>query len=432
MKSVFIKNGRVIDPAKKVDGIMNVIVVNGKISAFTSVSDKKFLSDTEVSTDIIDAKGMIVAPGFIDLHCHLRDPGEEYKEDIESGSRAAAAGGFTTVCCMANTNPVNDCAAVTEYILNRARVCASVNVLPVGSITRGLKGESLADIGDLANAGAVAISDDGKPVMNAMIMRHAMEYASSFNLPVIAHEEDLNLRGRGVMHEGAVSTELGLRGIPAAAEEAMTARDILLCGLTSSRLHIAHVSTAGGVEMVREAKKLKLPVTCEVTPHHLTLTDEAVHGYDPATKVNPPLRSENDRRELVAGLADGTVDAIATDHAPHDITEKERGFEESSFGMIGFETALPLVLKLVHDKKVPLRRVVEALTIKPATILNLKKKGTLAVGSDADIVIFNPNEPVTIRAQAFKSKSRNTPFDGWRLRGKVLYTIVGGEIVYKA
>jgi len=426
MKPIFIKNGRVIDPAKKIDGVMNVVVENGKISAVTSA--KKIPEEALV----IDAKGAIVAPGFIDLHCHLREPGEEYKEDIESGSQAAAAGGFTTVCCMANTNPVNDCTSVTEYIVNRARVCACVNVLPVGAITKGLKGENLADIGDLACAGAVAISDDGRPVMNAMIMRHAMEYAQTFNLPVISHAEDLNLRGRGVMHEGTASTELGLRGIPAATEETMIARDILLCGLTGSRLHIAHVSTAGGVEMVREAKKLKLPVTCEVTPHHLTLTEQVVHGYDPNTKVNPPLRSENDRRELVAGLADGTIDAIATDHAPHDITEKEVGFEGSAFGMVGLETALPLVLKLVHDKKVPMKRMIEALTIKPASILNLKKKGTLAAGSDADIVIFNPNEPVTIRASAFKSKSRNTPFDGWRLQGKVLYTIVGGNIVYKS
>lgn len=426
MKPIFIKNGRVIDPAKKIDSVMNVVVLNGKISAITSA--KNVPQDAE----IIDAKGMIVAPGFIDLHCHLREPGEEYKEDIESGSRAAAAGGFTTVCCMANTSPVNDCASVTEYIINRARVCASVNVLPIGAVTKGLKGEGLADIGDLACAGAVAISDDGRPVMNAMIMRRAMEYAQSFNLPIISHAEDLNLRGRGVMHEGATSTELGLRGIPAVAEEAMIARDILLCGLTGSRLHIAHVSTAGGVEMVREAKKLKLPVTCEVTPHHLTLTEQVVHGYDSNAKVNPPLRSEYDRRELVIGLADGTIDAVATDHAPHDITEKEKGFEESSFGMIGFETALPLVLKLVHDKKVQMKRAIEALTIKPASILNLKKKGTLAVGADADIVIFNPHEAVTIRASQFKSKSRNTPFDGWRLLGKVHYTIVGGCIVFKS
>ena len=426
MKPLFIKNGRVIDPAKKIDAVMNVIVENGKIAALSSV--KKMPDGSE----IIDAKGAIVAPGFVDLHCHLRDPGEEYKEDIESGSNAAAAGGFTTICCMPNTKPVNDSAAVTEYILKRAQEVSCVTILPVGSISRDLKGEGLADIGDLAKAGVVALSDDGRPVMNAMLMRHAMEYASSFGLFVISHAEDLNLRGRGVMHEGTVSTELGLRGIPSAAEESMIARDILLCGLTGTHLHIAHVSTAGGVEMVRQAKKLKLPVTCEVTPHHLTLTEHAIHGYDPNTKVNPPLRSETDRKELITGLADGTIDAVATDHAPHDITEKERGFEESSFGMIGFETALPLCLKLVHDKKITMKRMTEAMTSRPAQILSLKKKGSFATGNEADIVIFNPNEPVTIRASALKSKSRNTPFDGWHLRGKVLYTIVGGNIVFKA
>ena len=426
MKPLFITNGRVIDPAKKIDGIMNVVVINGKISAITSA--KKIPDGAEV----INAKGAIVAPGFIDMHCHLRDPGEEYKEDIQSGSAAAAAGGFTSICCMPNTTPVNDGTSVTEYILNRAAEVSCVNVFPVGAITKGLKGENLSDIGDLASAGAVAISDDGRPVMNAIVMRRAMEYANTFGLPVISHAEDLNLRGRGVMNEGATSTELGLRGIPSAAEESMIARDILLCGLTHSHLHIAHVSTAGGVEMVRQAKKLKFPVTCEVTPHHLTLTEHAVHGYDPNTKVNPPLRSENDRRELIAGLADGTIDAIATDHAPHDITEKERGFEESAFGMIGFETALPLCLKLVHDKKITMRRLLEALTISPAKILDLKGKGSLAAGKDADIVIFNPNEPVTVRASSLRSKSRNTPFDGWHLRGKVLYTIVGGNVVFRA
>jgi len=426
MTSLFITNGRVIDPAKKIDAVMNVFVENGKISALTS--SKKIPEGAE----IIDARGAVVAPGFIDLHCHLREPGEEYKEDIESGSRAAAAGGFTTVCCMPNTKPVNDCTAVTEYIMKRAREVSCVKILPVGAISRDLKGEGLSDIGDLAKAGAVALSDDGRPVMNANLMRRAMEYASSFNLFIISHAEDLNLRGRGVMNEGVVSTELGLRGIPSATEESMIARDILLCGLTKNRLHIAHVSTAGSVEMVRQAKKLKLPVTCEVTPHHLTLTEHAVHGYDPNTKVNPPLRSENDRKELITGLSDGTIDAIATDHAPHDITEKEKGFEESAFGMIGFETALPLCLKLVHDKKVTMKKMIEALAARPAQILNLKKKGSLATGNDADIVIFKPDEPVTIRTSTFKSKSRNTPFDGWHLRGKVLYTIAGGNIVFRA
>lgn len=426
MTTIFIKNGRVIDPSKKLDAKTNVVIKDGKIAVVTK--SKKVPEGAHV----IDAKNAIVAPGFIDMHSHLRDPGEEYKEDITSGSQAAAAGGFTTICCMPNTKPVNDSAAVTEYILTRARALALVNVLPVGALTKRQEGENLADIGDLASSGVVAISNDGVPLMNASVMRHAMEYAASFKLPIISHAEDLDLRGKGVMHEGPVSTELGLRGIPSACEESIIMRDILLASLTGCHLHIAHVSTAGGVEMIRKAKKLKIPVTCEVTPHHLTLTDQAVHGYDPNTKVNPPLRSEIDRRELMTGLADGTIDSIATDHAPHDITEKELGFEASSFGVIGLETALPLCLKMVHDKKISIRRLVDALTQRPAKILNLKNKGSLAVGSDADIVIFSPNESVIIRAQNFKSKSRNTPFDGWRLRGKVLYTIVNGRIVHKA
>ncbi len=425
MNIIFIINGKIIDPAKKLDTTANILIKENKIAAITA--SKKIPDGAQV----LDAKGCIVAPGFIDMHCHLRDPGEEYKEDIVSGSTAAALGGFTTICCMPNTKPVNDCAAVTEYIINKARTLSKVNVLPIGALTKGQKGENLADIGDMASAGVIAVSNDGEPLMNSALMRHAMEYAASFGLPVISHAEDLNLRGRGVMHEGIVSTELGLRGIPSAAEEAIVMRDILLANLTKTCLHIAHVSAAGSVEMIREAKRLKLPVTCEVTPHHLTLTDQSVHGYDTNTKVNPPLRSESDRRELIAGLADGTIDAIATDHAPHDITEKEKGFEESAFGIVGFETALPLCLKLVHERKITMKRMIDALSCRPAKILGLAKKGSLAKGFDADITIFNPNEPVIIRASSFQSKSRNTPFDGWRLYGKVVYTIVGGNIVYK-
>ncbi|MFH1873868.1 MAG: dihydroorotase [Pseudomonadota bacterium] len=423
MKQLFIINSHVIDPANDVDAKINVLIKDGKVAELTTA--KKLSEDVE----IIDAKDAIVSPGFIDLHCHLREPGQEYKEDIASGSAAAAAGGFTSICCMPNTNPVNDCAAVTDFILQRARQVGLVKVYPVGAISKGLKGESLADIGDLANFGVVGVSDDGRPVMNSSLMRRAMEYASSFNLPVISHAEDLSLAGHGVMNEGATSTELGLAGIPAAAEDAMIARDILLSSLTGAHLHIAHVSTAGGVEMVRQAKKLKLAVTCEATPHHFTLTEQAVHGYDPNTKVNPPLRSENDRNEVILGLADGTIDAIATDHAPHNIIEKELGFEDSAFGMIGLETALPLSLKLVHDKKITLKRMVEALTIKPAQIFNLKA-GSIGKGDIADIVIFNPKIPVTIQSSEFKSKSRNTPFNGWHLLGKVLYTIVDGKIVF--
>ncbi|HPQ81183.1 MAG TPA: dihydroorotase, partial [bacterium] len=393
MGSYFIVNGRVVDPAKKIDAKLSVYVVNGKIAELTQ--SKKAPENAE----IIDAKGCVVAPGFIDMHCHLREPGEEYKEDIESGTRSAAAGGFTTVCCMPNTSPVNDTAAVTEYILERARAVGAIEVRPVGAISRGQKGEQLADIGDMARAGAVAISDDGCPVMSSSLMRRAMEYAGAFKLPVISHCEDLSLRGDGVMHEGVVSTELGLRGIPSACEESMVARDIMLAELTGSRLHVAHLSSAGSVELVRRAKEKKLPVTAEVTPHHLSLTDEAVSGYDANTKVNPPLRLESDRRELIRALADGTIDAIGTDHAPHDITDKEMGFEGAAFGMVGFETALPLALKLVHDRKITMKRLVEVLSAAPARILNLVGKGTLARGADADIVIFDPEAAWTIHAK---------------------------------
>ena len=424
MASYFIVNGRVIDPAKKIDSKLNVLIAEGKVAELTQ---SRSAPD---GAEVIDARGCIVAPGFIDMHCHLREPGEEYKEDIESGTRAAAAGGFTTVCCMPNTKPANDTAAVTEYILERARAVGTVEVRPVGAISRGQKGEALADIGDMARSGAVAVSDDGCPVMNASLMRRAMDYARAFDVPIVSHCEDLNLRGDGVMHESAVSTELGLRGIPSACEESMVARDIMLAALTGARLHVAHLSTAGSVELVRRAKEKKLPVTAEVTPHHLSLTDEAVAGYDADTKVNPPLRSESDRRELIRGLADGTIDAIATDHAPHDITDKEMGFEGAAFGMVGFETALPLALKLVHDKRISMKRMVEAFTSAPARILRLVGKGTLAKGSDADVVIFDPEAAWKIDAHKFASKSRNTPFDGLRVLGKVRWTIAGGKVVY--
>ncbi|MFA4874207.1 MAG: dihydroorotase [bacterium] len=426
MPSYFITNGRVIDPAAKTDAKLSIHVVDGKIDSLTQ---SRKAPDGAIE---IDASGCIVAPGFIDMHVHLRDPGQEYKEDIESGTRAAAAGGFTTVCCMPNTNPVNDCAAVTEYVLERARQAGHIDVRPIGAITRGLAGETLADIGDLAHAGAVAISDDGKPVMNSGIMRRAMEYAKAFDLTVISHCEDAHLAACGVMHEGNVSTELGLGGIPSAAEEAMVARDILLAELTGARLHIAHASSAGTVRLIRAAKDRGVAVTAEVTPHHLTLTEEAVADYDPNAKVNPPLRSEADKRALIKGLADGTIDVIATDHAPHDITDKEAGFEEAAFGMVGLETMLPLTLALVHDRAISMKRLIEALTQSPARILKLEGKGTLAEGSSADIVIFEPEQSWTIQAARFASKARNTPFDGLRARGKVRYTFSRGRIVYSS
>jgi len=426
MGTLFIRDGRLIDPAAKKDGKFNVVVRDGKVDELTTSRE------APEGARVIDAKGMIVAPGFIDMHVHLRDPGFEYKEDIESGTAAAAAGGVTSVLCMPNTDPVNDCASVTEYILEQAEKVGHVNVYPAGSITRGLKGEALADIGDMARAGVRAVTDDGRPVMNAGVMRRAMEYALAFGLPVISHSEDLTLSGSGVMNEGAVSVELGLCGIPSAAEEAMVARDIMLAELAGARLHIAHVSTAGSVELIRDAKGRGAAVTAEVTPHHLTLTEDAVSDYDPNTKVNPPLRTELDRRAVIKALADGTIDAIATDHAPHNIIDKEAGFEEAAFGLVGLETLLPLCLALVRNKSATIKRVIEALTAAPARILGLSGKGTLAAGYDADITIFDPDEAWTVQSSRFKSKSRNTPFEGLRVTGRVRYTIVGGEVVHTA
>ncbi len=425
MADLFIMNGRVIDPASKVDGKLNIHVRDGKIAELTHSKS------VPAGAHVIDAKDHIVAPGFIDLHTHLREPGYEYKEDIESGTRAAAAGGFTTICCMPNTNPVNDCAAVTGFIRNRARLAGIVDVLPIGAISKGLAGETMADIGDMAEAGAVGLSDDGRPVTSAGLMRRAMEYAKAFNLPIISHCEVLSL-ANGVMNEGIVSAETGMAGIPAIAEEIMVSRDIMLAELTGIRLHIAHASTAGTVRLIREAKARGISVTAEVTPHHTTLTEEAVSDFDPNAKVNPPLRTEADRHALIKALADGTIDAIATDHAPHAITDKEAGFEEASFGIVGLETMLPLMLAHVHEKHLTLKRMIEALTAAPAQILNLPEKGTLAVGSQADIVIFDPEESWTIQAHRFASKSRNTPFEGLRVRGHVRTTICYGDIVYTA
>ncbi len=425
MADIFIANGRVIDPAAKVDGKLNVIIRDGKVAQLTA---SKQAPEGAV---VIDARDQIVAPGFIDLHVHLREPGFEYKEDIESGTRAAAAGGFTTVCCMPNTDPVNDCAAVTGYILDRARAVGAVDVLPIGAISRGLAGEAMADIGDMAAAGAVAITDDGKPVTDAGLMRRAMEYARGFDLPVVSHCEVASL-AVGVINEGAISAETGMAGTPAEAEEIMVSRDIMLAGLTGARLHIAHVSAAGSVRLIREAKERGIKVTAEATPHHMSLTEEAVLDFDPNTKMNPPLRTEGDRNALIKALSDGTIDAIATDHAPHAITDKEVGFEDASCGIVGLETMLPLMLGHVHEKHLTLRRLVEALTASPARILKLAGKGTIRAGSPADVVIFDPEESHTIQASRFASKGRNTPFDGLRVRGRVRCTIRNGVVVYRA
>lgn len=424
MKSIALTNGRLVDPSQDLDRRMTLVIRHGRIAELTLAKDIRGVDVT------IDVKECVVTPGFIDLHVHLREPGFEYKEDIESGARAAVAGGFTTICCMPNTHPVNDSAAVTEFIRARSLEVKGAQVLPIGAISRTQKGVELADIGDMARAGAVALSDDGHPVKDAGFLRRAMEYALPFGLPLALHEEDVSLHERGVMNEGIVATELGLRGIPHAAEDVMIARDIELSALTGCPIHICHVSTARSVDLIRKAKKEKILVTAEVTPHHLALTDESVRGYDPNFKMKPPLRTEQDRRALIRGLADGTIDAIATDHAPHHQVDKEVSFEDAAFGVVGLETALPVSLALVHERRFTLKRLVEAMSVRPAQIFNLRSKGSLRVGSDADVTVFDPKKNVLISPETFISKARNTPFAGWRLRGKVSMTVVAGVVCY--
>ena len=425
--SILIKGGRIIDPSQDIDRKGNVLIENGKIKSFPKTT-KKFEDDKKVT--VINAKGKVVSPGFVDIHVHLREPGFEHKETISSGCESAAAGGFTSIVCMPNTNPVNDNASVTEYILLKARTEGIVNVFPIGAITKGELGESLAQIGEMYEAGCVAVSDDGMPVMNSKVMRHAMEYVQAFDIPVVSHAEDKNLSGPGVMNEGDVSTELGLAGIPCASEDVMVSRDITVAELTGARLHICHVSTAGSVRLIRAAKKRGVRVTAEVTPHHFILTDEAVGQYDTNAKMNPPLRGKKDRKAVIEGLKDGTLDAIATDHAPHSEDEKKVEFDLAPFGIVGLETALPLSLKLVEDGVLTLSQVVSKLTDSPSNVLNLGK-GTLEIGSAADVVIFDPEEEITVDREKFHSKAKNSPFHGWELKGAVHSTIVNGKVVYK-
>lgn len=421
--SILIKGGRIIDPGRFV-GIADVLIDNGKIAAM----GPNLTAPVDGRT--IQANGKLVMPGFVDLHVHFREPGFEYKETIQSGSAAAVAGGFTTVCCMPNTNPVNDNQAVTEFILERARLAGLANVLPIGAITKGSEGKELAEIGDLRRSGCVAISDDGKPVMNSLVMRRAMEYALAFDLTVIDHCEDLHLAEGGCMNEGLVSTELGLPGIPAAAEDVMVARNLSLSELTGARLHLAHISTAGSVRMVREAKARGIQVTAEACPHHFLLTEELVRGYNTHAKMNPPLRTWTDVQMIKEGLQDGTIDVIATDHAPHATQEKQQDFTEAPFGIVGLETALPLTLALVEEGILSLEQAVQKLTSAPAAAFGLKK-GTLAVGADADVVIVDQQEPWAVDPSKFRSKSRNTPFVGWKMKGRVNTTIVGGRVVFE-
>ncbi len=422
-----LRGGRVIDPGRGVDAEADVILKDGVVAR----SGKGIAAGLGADVRVIDVRGKWVVPGFIDLHTHLREPGHEYKEDILTGTRAAAAGGFTAVCAMPNTNPPNDNRAVTELIVRRALEVGAVRVYPVGAITKGLAGETLAEMGELKDAGCVAVSDDGRPVMNAELMRRAMEYARTFGLTIVQHCEDLSLSHGGAMNEGVVSTRAGIRAQPSSAESTMVARDLELCALTGARYHVAHISSADSVRLVREAKRRGLPVTCEVTPHHLTLTDEACAGYDTSTKCNPPLRTAADVEALREGLADGTIDAIATDHAPHSAVEKDVEFEEAAFGIIGLETALPLALELVRAGRLTPAALVTRLSVAPAAAFGLAG-GTLADGAAADVTVIDPEASWTCDAGALRSRSRNTPFSGRTLLGRAALTVVGGTIAFSA
>jgi len=422
--SIVIKNGRVIDPATNTDRVADVLIVDGRIAGVAPN-----LSSPKAET--FDATDMIVAPGFIDMHVHLREPGFEHAETIESGSRAAAAGGFTSVCCMPNTKPVNDSATVTSYIVERARRLAAVNVYPIGAITRGSAGEELSAIGAMKAAGAVAISDDGLPVMNARVMRRAMEFARSYKIPIIQHCEDLNLSAGGDMHEGAQSVRWGLRGIPAAAEDVMVARDLILAQLTGARYHVAHISTRNAVGMVDYARRHGLHATCETTPHHFALSDCDMAPYDSNYKMKPPLRSTIDRTAIIEGLVSGTISAIATDHAPHPGSEKMQEFERCPFGIIGLETAIGLALEqLVHTGKLPLEKMVHLFTCGPESVMRLGR-GTLASGAPGDVTVFSTDLEWTYDVNQSCSRSRNSPFDGHTFQGGPIATIVNGEFAWR-
>ena len=422
-----IKNGQVIDPANQVDGSFDILINGNSIEAVEPQGQLSENDNSEIK--IIDATGCVVAPGFCDMHVHFREPGHEYKETIETGSASAAAGGFTTVAVMPNTSPVNDNRSVTELILKQAEITALVNILPIGAITKGLKGETLSDMGELKESGCIGYSDDGRPVMDSELMRRALEYSRMFDLPCIQHSEILDLTRGGSMNEGIVSAELGLKGMPVEAEDIMVFRDICLLPKTGGRLHVAHISSGGAVELVRQAKAKGLPVTCEVAPHHFTLTEEACRDYDTNAKMSPPLRTDEDIELIKEGLKDGTIDIIATDHAPHDLADKQVEFSNACFGIVGLETALPLTLKMVDEGIISLQRAVDLLTQQPCRIFNLDK-GTLGVGKDADIVIFDPNVKYAIDPEKFKSRSKNSPYKGWKVRGKVIHTFVAGKSVY--
>ena len=419
-----LKGGRVVDPANGVNGVCDVSIeaaVIGQVGRDLPVEGAR----------VIDVPaGWVICPGFIDMHVHLREPGQEHKETVATGTAAAVAGGFTAVACMPNTDPVNDQAGITEFILARATQARLARVYPIGAVSRGSLGTQLADIAELRQAGCVAVSDDGRPVADALLMRRALEYAGMFGMPVIDHCEDPSLKGDGVAHEGYHASILGLRGIPAAAEALMVERDVTLADLTGGAAHIAHMSVRGSLRAVRSGKDRAVRVTCEVTPHHFALTDESLTGYDTNFKMNPPLREAEDRQAMLEGLADGTIDAIATDHAPHHYDEKSAEFDQSPFGIVGLETAVSLSLdRLVHRGVLSLTRMVELLSTRPAKILSVPG-GALTPGAPADLTILAPDVSVTVRAAAMRSKSKNMPFEGWQLRGTAAATLVGGAVVY--
>ena len=424
---LLIINGHLIDPTEGQNSGKNLLLNEGKVAAWIGQNES-----APEGTEIFDAMGLIVAPGFIDLHVHLREPGQEHKETIASGCAAAVAGGWTSVCPMPNTSPINDNAAITRYMIEQAERAGLANLFPVGAITKSSDGHELAEMGEMKAAGAVAVSDDGRPVPNAGMMRRAMEYAKDFDLPVVDHCEDKSLSSGGVMHEGKISLLLGLKGMPALAEEIDAVRDIILAKETGAHIHIAHISTKGAIEAVRRAKNEGINVTCEVTPHHFTLTDKTVEGYDTNTKMSPPLRSEEHLAAILDAIKDGTIDAIATDHAPHHSDEKALEYDRAPMGITGLETAVGLAFsELVHKGIIDLVRLIELCSTNPAKIFRLKERGTLRVGSIADVTILDPNLEWIYKNSESKSKSKNSPFDNWSFAGAAVTTIVGGKIVYR-
>jgi len=425
MDSLLIKGGRVVDPSTSIDGVLDVLIENGKI-----VKVDENIRTSEAKT-VIDADGLIVSPGFIDLHVHFRDPGQEWKEDIETGSQAAVAGGVTSVCCMANTDPVNDNPTVTKYIVEKAKAVGLCDVFPIGAITKGLKGEELAEIGLMVKAGIVAISDDGETPKDSKVLRNAMDYARSLGIPVFTHSEDKSLSAGGHMNEGVVSTLLGIPGMPAEAEEIGILRDLMIAKLTGACIHVCHVSTAGALEIINRAKNDGIKVTCEVTPHHFTLTDEAVKTFDTNAKMCPPLRTERDVEACKEALKKGVADVIATDHAPHTEDEKLVEFCLAPFGIIGLQTALPLSLELVRKGYLTISGMIEKLSTNPARIIGRQDIGSLRIGSRANVTLFDPDEEYVFSKDLIRSKSFNTPFLNWKLKGKVKMTFYNGKIVFK-